>query len=193
MKIDALTGILEIEADSKDFGEVADKAVLLLEKLELTQRIGTKNNERESEETDEGSDDVKQLESRKPTNGKTKTKRRANATKSLKIIGDLLNEEQRKELRAFDAEKSAKAQHEIVAVLCAKMNEMLGKDNFSQDEIHTAIQTVNRKTPSNLGAVFNNMTTRYGFGSQESGHFVPNFKCYDYVKHDLPKSKENVD
>lgn len=78
-------------------------------------------------------------------------------------------------------------------MLCVKLKGLLGRDRFSQDELHTAIQAVNQKTPSSLAAAINNMISRQKLGKIEEGLFVPNFKCDDLVKHDLPKQKGNDD
>jgi hypothetical protein len=201
MKLDAASGTIEIEADAEVFERVATRAAELLSSLqrarpsqspdENEQRLSpaakpspATSSEEDTPPRDGDGNSQKQRKPRKKGGGKVK---------GLKIIDGFLSEEQRISLRQFYNEKAPKNQPEIVAVVCVKLKELTGKDRFTQDEVHTAIQAVNQKTPANLSAVFNNMTSRYGYGNQDDGMFVPNFKCDDFVKHDLPKQKGSDD
>ena len=119
---------------------------------------------------------------------KRASKRKASGTKALKIIDNLFNEDERAKLREFYAEKAPKSQPDMIATLCVKMEELLKRDRFSPDEVYTAIQAVDEKTPGNITGTFNNMISRNKFGFIDDGMFVPNFVCKDHVKHNLPRA-----
>ncbi len=105
-----------------------------------------------------------------------------------KVLDNLMTEKQRDELRKFYAEKAPGKQNDQVAVLAHKLAEMLGRNEFDGNEIHTAFQAVNAKTPANLTGVFGNMTGE-GLGKVVDKKWTPNFKSSDMVKHDLPAAK----
>ena len=191
MKLDAISGTIEIEADAEDFEKAAKRAAKLLEKLKPQSNPASpsiKNNVQSTATKKDGVATKASATGTSTTDIKPKktTKRKGSGQKNHKMVDDLLSELQRKELRKFFEEKDPKSQADIIAVLCVKLEDLTGKQRFTQDEVYTAIQAVDQKTPASLTAAFNNMNVRQHFGSIEDSCFVPNFKCKDHVKLKLP-------
>ncbi|MBQ4808702.1 hypothetical protein J4717_14590 [Phaeobacter sp. HS012] len=188
LKLDVLAGTIEIDADAEDFERAATKASELLQTLHQSSTASRASLSIPLEEAAEPAEtSAHDLKQNRPVERKS-PKRKGPGVRKLAIIDDLLTEQDRQDLRKFYAEKAPKTQAEIIAVLCVKLEALTKKDRFSPDEVYTAIQAVDEKTPANLVATFGNMISRQSFGSIEDGCFVPNFKCKDYVKHNLPKA-----
>lgn len=189
LKIDIRSGVIDVETDDSTFSSVMDRAEILLDKFANieTGHGSDTNSSEDSRPIDTAGSSVDP----KAANAPEKKRRRsggAGKTASWKMVDNLLEEAQRKQLKEFYSQKGAANQNEQVAVLAFKLNELTKREAFSGDEIHTAFQTVGVKTPKNLMAVFGNMTAD-GLGNMADKKFRPNFKCGDLVKHDLPRKK----
>lgn len=173
-------------ASDFDFEKVMSHAEQILEKFSKAKDdIKGKGS---SEQGDQRSSELETPMS--PPKEKPKRKRGGSHSTNWKIVGDLLNEEQRTQLADFYREKAPQKQNDQVAVLTFKLQELLGREAFDGHEIHTAYQVVGTKTPANLNGVFGNMSGE-GLGSLVEKKWTPTFKSSDLVKHDLPpKSKE---
>lgn len=186
LKIDIKGGTVEIESDKDSFGAVVQHAEGILDKFTAMDfsSVAQINTPLESDvqtnkrANDQNGDEDKSSRRRKRPSGSGKTA-------NWKMIDDLLDEGQRSSLKEFYAEKRPPNQNEQVAVLTFKLKELTGRDGFDGDEIHTAFQVVDKKTPGNLNAVFGNMA-KLGLGKQVDKKFISNFKADDLVKHDLP-------
>lgn len=197
LEIDVKTGSICVEADSESFDGVMERAESLLDKfkkVESSQSSANNTHQQSAPQTQKNEDSTSHLD----TNGipinddKPKAKRRragGGKTANWKMVDDLLDETGRQELNSFFEQKAPKNQNEQVAVLIVKLKELTNRDRFDGNDLHTAFQIVGKKTPANLTAVFGNMTG-FGFGKSEDKKFVPNFKCDDFVKYDLPKVKK---
>ncbi len=187
LKIDIRSGIIDVETDDATFSAVMDRAEVLLDKF-ATIETGHGSNASPSEKSGPGDADGSTNDPQTP-NSQEKKRRKSGGggkTTSWKMVDNLLEEDQRKQLKEFYGEKSPANQNEQVAVLAFKLNHLTKREAFSGDEVHTAFQTVGVKTPRNLMAVFGNMTAD-GLGNMADRKFKPNFKCGDLVKHDLPR------
>lgn len=184
LKLDASAGTIEIEADADQFESAATRAVELLRSLS---GAGLAYTNPSSEKTIAETKAQTSKQTGTKSAEKKPAKRKSSGVRNLNVVEDLLNEEQREELREFYAEKSPKSQTEQVSVLCVKLMEMKEMERFTADDVYTALQAVHEETPKNLAATFNNMITRNDFGKMEDGAFVPNFVCKDFVKLRLPK------
>lgn len=187
LKIDINNGTMEIQADADVFDGVATGAVELLERISAGIEFRQPEQPSQHLANQTGNAPPESGVDQPATKGKERKRRPSGTTKvkNLKIIDDLLQPAQRAALKTFVQEKNPRNQNELVAVLAFKLKEFTERSGFSDDEIHTAVQAVGRKTPANLRAVFGNMTAD-GLGKQEDGRFIPNFKCDDLVNHDLP-------
>lgn len=122
--------------------------------------------------------------------GEGKPKRRKNGTKgpskvrTYKTVELGLDAASREDIKAFFADKSPKGQSNEVAVLVVKLQEKMGKSNFSLDEVHSAFRIVNRPTPKNLVAVFGNMK-RDGIAGYENYEVHVNSFTEDHVNHHM--------
>lgn len=185
LKIDLTNGTIEVEADSDMFETAMLRAEAILDKFADIELAGPQP----KGPTDENGSESDEAET--PPSGKTKRTRRSGSSRTTtwKMVDKLLTESQRADLKKFYAEKNPTTQSEKVSVFCFKLKEVLGRDGFDGNEIHTAFQTVNEKTPGNLKAVFGNLAAD-GYGRMQDKKFISNFKADDLVKHDLPKAKK---
>lgn len=187
VKIDIKNGALEIEADAETFASAMDRAESVLDKfakIDLRQDARVEGSEHASEP--QGSDAIHSSDEEATSRAKKKRSSSSAKVASWKMVENLLpDEEKRKSLREFFEQKNPSGQNEKVAVLSCKLKELTGRDAFDGNEIYTAFQIVDQKTPGNLGAVFGNMTAA-GLGNVADKKFRPNFKADDFVKHELP-------
>jgi hypothetical protein len=187
LKIDIIQGTIEVECEAADFESVISSAERVLSNFSgnrsaasVQRPVDNPRPEYPIVDRPELNEDAGHLKS------KTKSRRKkGGGHANWKVLDNLLTETQRGELRKFYAEKAPGKQNDQVAVLAHKLSEMLGRDGFDGNEIHTAFQTVNEKTPANLTGVFGNMTGE-GLGKVVDKKWTPNFKSSDLVKHDLP-------
>ena len=184
LKIDIRNGLIEVEADEGSFGEVMDRASLLLGQFSGIDAARPANSAPEPL--------ARTVETTvEPTlvdpSVKSKRKRGSGGGKgpSWKMVPDLLNEQDRLDFKEFFGLKAPRTQNEQVAVIAARLKHLTNREAFSGDDIYTAFQIVGRKTPGNLSAVFANMSNE-GLGHVADKKFVMNFKVDDLVNHDLP-------
>ena len=186
LKIDAIQGTMDVECSGDDFDRVMLRAEKALEKFTnaTTQPLHEKKAEvSDTPKNSEKSDNPSAKQS--SISPKPKRKKGGSHTANWKIVDNLMSEEQRNKLKSFFQEKAPGKQNDQVAVLAFKLTEMLGREGFDGNEIHTAFQVVDQKTPANLTGVFGNMATD-GLGKMVDKKWTPNFKSDDRVKHDLP-------
>lgn len=185
LKLDVIEGTLEVECNGDDFEAVMSHAEKMLEKFTDT-KVQTRPAKKKTYEDLEGTSGAQNnpVEQNQDT-PKSKRKRGSGKSANWKILDNLLDAGQRQQLQQFYAEKSPGKQNDQVAVLAYKLKEMLGREGFDGNEIHTAFQVVGKKTPANLTGVFGNMTGE-GLGKIDDKKWTPNFKSDDLVKHDLP-------
>lgn len=185
LKIDVLEGTLEVECSREDFEAVMSHAEKVLEKFNKTKTVAAERDEPTSESSDGTVSDAAEPVEDQQAPRKAKRKKGVKKTANWKIVDDLLDAPQREQLKAFFAEKAPKRQNDQVAVLAFKLKELLGRDAFDGNEIHTAFRAVGVKTPKSLTSVFSNMA-RDDLGKIEDKKWVPNFKSDDFVNHNLP-------
>jgi hypothetical protein len=106
-----------------------------------------------------------------------------------KLVDLGLNAAQRQDIQKFFAEKNPQEQNGQVAVLGVKLKELLGRSEFSFDEIHSALKIVNNPTPRNLRAVFGNIK-RDGKADYNDGKVVINSYTEDFVNFHMKAAKE---
>lgn len=186
LKIDVIHGTMDVECSGDDFQSVMSRAEKVLENFGNATRPPLTEKKAEVSETPrrtEKSDNP----SAKQTSASPKAKRKKGGARAAnwKIVGDLMSEDQRNQLKDFYKEKAPGKQNDQVAVLAHKLGEMLNREGFDGNEIHTAFQVVDQKTPANLSGVFGNMAAE-GLGKMVDKKWTPNFKSDDLVKHDLP-------
>lgn len=194
LKIDIAQGTVELDCAPQDLEAVISSAERVLAKLLSSPRGPLKREEPLAAAPNAGQPDDNEEDEAEAAGakGKPKAKRKKGTghAKNWRVIDNLLNEEQRQELREFYSLKVPGSQNEQVAVLAYKLNEILGRESFDGDEIHTAFQAVGQKTPANLSGVFGNMAGK-GLGRIVEKKWTPNFKSGDLVKHDLPAKKKS--
>jgi len=99
-----------------------------------------------------------------------------------------LDDVQRNVVREFFAAKEPAGQETEIAVLTTKIKQLTGKDEFSADDIFTALRIVARPIPKNLDGVISNMKSN-GRGDRKAGKFVVNYLTEDFVNHHMEKKK----
>ncbi|WP_341225466.1 zinc ribbon domain-containing protein [uncultured Arcticibacterium sp.] len=107
----------------------------------------------------------------------------------LEVLELGIGESQRQKLREFVIEKLPKSQEDLVLVLGYWLSKEMNINEFGINEIYTAVQIVDEKTPRNLGQVFINLK---GSGrltkNKASKKYSLNHVGDDFVKFKLPKS-----
>ncbi|MDC9826298.1 hypothetical protein PRN20_21395 [Devosia sp. ZB163] len=184
LRIDIQSGTIELETDAANFDSVMDRTSALLDQFLQVSQTET---EGEPPDVPRSPNTADAAPAPDPTPA-TKRRRGSGTAKvaDWQMVPDLLNEQQRLDLKTFYAEKSPQNQNEQVAVLCFKVKELKGITTFTGNDVYTAFQVVGKRTPGNLTAVFGNMVSA-GLGSVVDKKFSPNFKTDDLVKHDLPR------
>ncbi|MEE4210398.1 MAG: hypothetical protein V2I43_14180 [Parvularcula sp.] len=189
LHLDVVDGTLELECSGADFEAIMTRIEGMMKSLaNVPKRKMADAPEASHDPEQEGVEREEAPTIRDEATKKPKRRKGSGGHANWKVIDNLLTEEQRGELRTFYAKKAPGRQNDQVAVLAYKLAEMLGRNGFDGNEIHTAFQAVNEKTPANLTGVFGNMTGE-GLGQVVEKKWTPNFKSSDMVKHDLPASK----
>lgn len=194
LKIDISQGTVELDCAPQDLEAVISSAERVIAKLLSSPVSAPKRAEQLPPDPVAGQpEDIGEGEPEAVGSaGKPKAKRKKGGghAKNWRVIDGLLTEEQRKQLKEFYSLKSPGSQNAQVAVLAYKLSELLGRESFDGDEIHTAFQAVGQRTPANLSGVFGNMAGQ-GLGRVVEKKWTPNFKSSDLVKYDLPATKKS--
>ncbi|MEN8860313.1 hypothetical protein [Qipengyuania flava] len=188
LHLDVVEGTLDLECSGEDFEGIMTRIEGMMRNLTNVPRRKMADVHVAPEDAEQ---EITEEEDAPVTNGKAVKKprrRKGSGHANWKVIDNLMTEAQRGALRKFYAEKAPGKQNDQVAVLAHKLSEMLDREGFDGNEIHTAFQAVNEKTPANLTGVFGNMTGE-GLGKVIDKKWTPNFKSSDMVKHDLPAAK----
>ncbi len=109
-------------------------------------------------------------------------------TKTYQLVELGLAPQQRQAVQEFFAEKAPIQQNDQVAVLGVKLKELLKRDTFTMDEIHSAFKVVNKPTPRNLLAVFGNMK-RDGKAGYSDNRVIINSYTDDHVQFHMKKDE----
>lgn len=186
LHLDVVEGTLDLECSGEDFEAIMTRVEGMMKNLADFPRQRTKNSA-ETPESDgpEKSDFPDQTGTSDQVVKKPKRRKGGGHSPNWKMVDNLLDEEQRADLKRFFAEKAPSTQNDQVAVLSFKLEELTGRPAFDGNELHTAFQAVGEKTPANLSGVLGNMAGK-DMGKVIDKKWTPNFKSKDRVNHDLP-------
>lgn len=102
-----------------------------------------------------------------------------------------LSSEQRDKFRDDFAARAPVQQSDIVAVIGFQLKPLMGKGEFTPNEIYSAIKIINKPTPKNLLAVFGNMK-RDGIADYTNGKVVINSLTDDHVNHHMKGKRKKA-
>lgn len=191
LHLDVVEGTLDLECSGEEFEAIMLRIESTMQTLTNLPTRRAPEVSRHPKTTEQGGPDpaeAEELDDKLPK--KSKRRKGGGHSPDWKVIDELLDAEQRAELKTFYLAKSPSTQNDQVAVLCFKLEELTGRPAFDGHEIHTAFQAVGEKTPANLSGVLGNMTGK-DMGKVVDKKWTPNFKSKDRVNYDLPaKSKK---
>jgi len=130
---------------------------------------------------------VSSAEENKPKRQRTNSAKAANYSEVE--LG--LNDDQCRDLKQFFKSKAPSVQNDIVATVTVKIKELTNKDEFSVDDIFSALRLIGGvKIPKSLVAVINNMY-KLGLAGRNDGKLVVNYATEDRVNLELPSANKD--
>ncbi len=191
LKIDLLSGTIELDAPAESFNEAIEKTKELAATLDLQGRAGTRQPEPAASATAPPMSTVETVSpAPPPIRSKTKATRsgeRAGRLGSYEPIPHLLTDEQQMELMAFMAEKAPPDQSDRVLVAMVKGEQLLKKRGLIYNEIYTLMWLGGIKDlPKALDVVLGKMIQEQ-YIVREGPGFAVKFIGRNRVENDLPK------
>lgn len=193
ISVDLNERTFDLEVPHESLAHVLEQIAMLFDKLSPPSSLQKNDFSAISSEQEIDNSDEEILDN-SAHNLKTKRKRSSargpSKVRAYQLVELNLAQEQRLEMQRFFQEKSPKSQNDQVAVLAVKLKEMMKKEDFTTDEIHSAFKVVNKPTPKNLTAVFGNMK-RDGRGGYVDNKLIVNSFTEDHVAFHMSKSEQD--
>lgn len=188
LEINASIGKVKLQCSEEYFEDAMGQCIELITKYQGKENTPHKYN---SNELNSAKAEVKEdnpIKEEVKVEPPKRTRSKSGKTPNYSVVDLGLSDDQKRQLREFFLQKSPSRQNDLVCVVAAKLKEIKGKDNFSCDEIFSALRYLPEvATPKNLRAVFQNIMNE-GNGEFADGCFVANFATDDHVRLNLPKT-----